>query len=107
MIWLGSSAPSCTRQGRFPEKTRRLWEWSPSDTCIPFETMARKTHTPLTIAPTNEEALAAQRHTDWEIAHDAGRTRNGRAYIAGGPQGSKRTKQGRSRSACRGKVRDY
>ena len=69
--------------------------------------MARKTHTPLTIAPTNEESLAAQRHTDWEIAQEQGRTRNGRAYLSGGPQGSKRTKQGRSRRACRGRVRDY
>lgn len=69
--------------------------------------MARKAHKPLVIAPTNEELLAQQRHTDWLIAHEQGRTRNGRPYIAGGPQGSKKTKKGRSRRACRGKVRDY
>lgn len=66
--------------------------------------MARKAYKPMVIAPTPEEALAAQRHTDWQIAHEQGRTRNGRAYLAGGPQGSARTKKGRSRRACRGKV---
>jgi hypothetical protein len=66
--------------------------------------MARKAYKPLVIAPTHEETLAAARHTDWQIAHEAGRTRNGHPYIAGGPQGSKRTKRGRARRACRGKV---
>jgi hypothetical protein len=66
--------------------------------------MARKAHKPLVISHTAEELLAAQRHTDWEIAQAQGRNRNGRGYLVGGPQGSNRTKKGRSRRACRGKV---
>lgn len=66
--------------------------------------MARKAHTPLVIAPTPEETLAAQRHTDWEIAQEQGRNRNGRAYLGHRVHGADKTKQGRSRDACRGKV---
>jgi hypothetical protein len=69
--------------------------------------MARKAHKPLVIAPTPEETLAAARHTDWQIAHEAGRTRNGRAYLGHRVHGAGKTKKGRSRKACRGKVRDY
>lgn len=65
--------------------------------------MAHQAQT-LVITQTPEETLAAARHTDWQIAQEQGRTRNGRAYLAGGPQGSKRTKKGRSRRACRGRV---
>jgi hypothetical protein len=61
----------------------------------------------ITIAQTPEEALAAQRHTDWEVAHEQGRTRNGRAYLGHRVHGTSKTKKGRSRHACRGKVRDY
>ena len=68
--------------------------------------MARKTHKPLTIALTPEQLLAQDRHTDWVLAQERGATRNGRSYIAGGAHGSDRTKAGRSRKACRGRV-DY
>lgn len=66
--------------------------------------MARKAHKPLVIAPTNEELLAQQRHTDWQIAHEQGRTRNGRAYIGHRVHGANKTKKGRNRDACRGRV---
>ena len=66
--------------------------------------MARKAYTPLVIAPTPEEALATQRHTDWEIAQEQGRNRNGRAYLSHRVHAADKTKQGRSRDACRGKV---
>jgi len=69
--------------------------------------MARKTHKPLTIAPTADELLAQQRHTDWQIAHEQGRTRNGRAYLGHRVHGAGKTKKGRARNACRGKVRDH
>lgn len=69
--------------------------------------MARKAHDPLVISQTPEEALAAQRHTDWLIAQEQGRTRFGRAYLGHRVHGSRKTKKGRSRDACRGKVRDY
>lgn len=69
--------------------------------------MARPAHSPLTIAPTPDELLAQQRHTDWEIAHEQGRTRNGRAYLGHRVHGSSKTKKGRSRDACRGRVREY
>lgn len=62
-----------------------------------------KKHT-MKISQTPEEALAAQRHTDWQIAHEQGRTRNGRAYLGHRVHGRKKTKKGRSRNACRGKV---
>jgi len=66
--------------------------------------MARKTHKPLTIALTADELLAQQRHTDWLIAQEQGRTRNGRAYLGHRVHGANRTKKGRSRDACRGRV---
>lgn len=72
--------------------------------------MARPKQQPLTIAPTADELLAQQRHTDWEIAHEQGRTRNGRPYLSGpacGAHGARKSKAARSRKACRGKVRDY
>jgi hypothetical protein len=69
--------------------------------------MARKTQKPLTIAHSAAELLAQDRHTDWVIAQERGATRNGRSYIVGGAHGSDRTKAGRSKSACRGRVRDY
>lgn len=61
----------------------------------------------LTIAPSVADLLAQQRHTDWEIAREHGRLRNGRAYLRGGPQGSTKTKRARLRRTCREKVRDY
>lgn len=61
----------------------------------------------ITIAPTPEEALAAQRHTDWQIAQEQGRNRNGRSYLGHRVHGRDKTRKGRSRNACRGKVRDY
>lgn len=66
--------------------------------------MARKAQKPLVIAHTPEELLAAQRHTDWEIAQEQGRNRNGRAYLGHRVHGSRKTKKGRSRDACRGRV---
>ena len=66
--------------------------------------MARKTHKPLTIALTADELLAQQRHTDWLIAQEQGRTRNGRAYLGHRVHGASETKQGRARRACRGQV---
>ena len=61
----------------------------------------------ITISQTPEEALAAQRHTDWQIAQEQGRNRNGRPYLGHRVHGASKTKKGRSRDACRGKVRDY
>ena len=69
--------------------------------------MASRTYNPLTIAPSVEDLLAHQRHTDWLIAQEQGRNRNGRAYLRGGPQGSAKTKRARLKRACRRKVRDY
>lgn len=66
--------------------------------------MARKTSKLLIIAPTVGELLAQDRHTDWAIAQEAGRLRNGRPYLVGGFQGSQRTKKARSKDACRGRV---
>jgi len=66
--------------------------------------MARKAHQPLTIALTADELLAQDRHTDWLVAHAQGRTRNGRAYLGHRVHGASKTKQGRNRAACRGKV---
>ena len=66
--------------------------------------MARKKET-LTIAHTADELLALDRHAAWEAAHEQGRTRNGRAYLGHRVHGTKKTKQGRSKRACRGKVR--
>lgn len=59
----------------------------------------------LTITHSNQDLLAQQRHTDWQVAQEQGRNRNGRAYLGHRVHGSKKTKKGRSRSACRGKVR--
>lgn len=59
---------------------------------------------PLKISQTAEEALAAQRHTDWQIAQEQGRNRNGRSYLGHRVHGRDKTKKGRSRNACRGKV---
>lgn len=61
----------------------------------------------ITISQTAEEALAAQRHTDWQIRQEQGRNRNGRGYVGHRVHGRKKTKKGRSRNACRGRVRDY
>lgn len=66
--------------------------------------MAKKITT-LKIAPTNEELLAQDRHTQWQIDHAAGKTRNGRAYLGHRVHGAQKTKKGRNRRACRGKVR--
>lgn len=59
----------------------------------------------ITIAPTNQELLAQQRHTDWAVAQEQGRNRFGRAYLGHRVHGSKKTKKAKSRNACRGKVR--
>ena len=67
--------------------------------------MARKAHKPLTIAQTADELLAQDRHTAWEVAQEQGRNRNGRAYLRHRVHGASTTKQGRSKRACRGKVR--
>lgn len=62
---------------------------------------------PLKIAPTAQELIAQQRHIDWLIAQEQGRNRNGRDYLGHRVHGRSKTKKGRSRNACRGKVRDY
>lgn len=56
------------------------------------------------IAQTPEQLLAAQNHTDWLIRQEQGGNRNGRRGNFGGFHGSCKTKKGRSRDACRGKV---
>jgi len=66
--------------------------------------MAKKTHKTLRIAPSNEELLAQDRHTQWQVDQERGATRNGRAYLSGGFQGHHKTKAARSRKACRGRV---
>lgn len=66
--------------------------------------MAKKTLQNLTITPSVEELLAQDRHTDWVMAQEQGRLRNGRSYLSGGFQGSHRTKKARSKDACRGRV---
>ena len=59
----------------------------------------------LTLAPTNEELLAQDRHTDWLIRQEEGGNLYGRRARGGaGFQGSQRTKKGRSKNACRGRV---
>ena len=63
-----------------------------------------KNNKPMTITHTVGELLAQDRHTDWAIAQEAGRLRNGRSYILGGFQGTQRTKRAHSQKACRGKV---
>lgn len=68
--------------------------------------MAKKTQT-LTIAPSNEELLAQDRHTDWVVAQEQGRLRNGRSYLVGGFMGTHRTKKARAKKACRGRLRDW
>lgn len=69
--------------------------------------MARKSEKPLVYAPTSEELLAQDRHTDWEIRQEQGGNLYGRRARGGaGFQGSDRTKKGRSKNACRGRV-DY
>ncbi len=68
--------------------------------------MSKKTHNPLTVAPTAEELLAQDRHTDWEIAQAQGRNRNGRNYLGHRVHGVSKTKQGQSKRACRGKIRE-
>ena len=65
--------------------------------------MARKNKA-MVIAPTAEEALALDRHTDWVLAQEQGRNRNGRPYLGHRVHGVSKTKQGRNRAACRGKV---
>lgn len=59
----------------------------------------------ITIAQTPEQLLAAQNHTDWLIRQERGGNRNGRPGGVGGFHGSHNTRKGRSRRACRGKVR--
>jgi hypothetical protein len=59
----------------------------------------------ITIAFTAEDLLAQDRHTQWKADHEAGRTRNGRAYLGHRVHGVGKTKKGRNRRACRGKVR--
>jgi len=66
--------------------------------------MAKK-NKKLRIAHTAAELLAQDRHTDWQIAHEAGKTRFGRAYLGHRVQGAGKTKAAKSRKACRGKVR--
>lgn len=67
--------------------------------------MARKTQKPLVIAHTAGELLAQDRHTDWQIRQEQGGNLYGRVARGGaGFQGSGRTRKGRSKSACRGKV---
>ena len=65
--------------------------------------MARK-FKPLSLEFTTSELLAQDRHTDWALAQEDGRLRNGRAYLAHRVHGVNKTKKGRSRRACRGKV---
>jgi hypothetical protein len=66
--------------------------------------MARKAQ-PLVISHSNEDLLAADAHTRWEIAQERGRNRNGRPYLSGPAVGGHgQTKKGRSRDACRGRV---
>lgn len=66
--------------------------------------MARKAHDPLTIAPSADDLLAKQRHTDWEIAQERGRNRNGRAYLGHRVHGADKTRKARAGRVCRGKV---
>jgi hypothetical protein len=66
--------------------------------------MAARTHKPLVIAQSAEDLLAQDRHTDWEVAQEQGRNRNGRAYLGHRVHGVAKTKQGRAARACRGKV---
>ncbi len=67
--------------------------------------MARKAKK-MKIELTDEELLAAQRHTDWLIAMALGTNRFGRSYLGHRIHGVKKTKKGRSKRACRGK-QDY
>lgn len=66
--------------------------------------MANRSKTPQ--MPTTADLVAHQRHVDWSIAHEQGRTRCGRTMaFLGGAHGVKRTKAGRSANACRGNTR--
>lgn len=58
----------------------------------------------LTIAFTATDLLAQDRRTDWQVAQDEGRNRNGRAYLGHRVHGASKTKKGRNRRACRGRV---
>lgn len=60
----------------------------------------------ITIEQTQEDALAAQRHTDWLIRQEQGRNRNGRGAIGHRVHGVNKTRKGRSRDACRRKVQE-
>ena len=67
--------------------------------------MARKANKPLTIAHSADELLAQDRHTDWQIRQEQGGNLYGRRARGGaGFQGSNKTRKGRSKSACRGRV---
>ena len=59
----------------------------------------------ITIVPNQKGLLDNQKHTDWLIDQEQGINRNGRQGGVGGYCGTKNTKKGRSRNACRGKVR--
>jgi hypothetical protein len=64
-----------------------------------------KNHKPLRIAHTHAELLAQDRHTDWQIRQEEGGNLYGRRSRGGaGFQGSKKTRKGLNKSACRGKV---
>jgi len=66
--------------------------------------MAKKNKT-LTYAPTNAELLAQDRHTDWAIRQAEGGNLYGRRARGGaGFAGVAKTRKGKSKSACRGKV---
>ena len=67
--------------------------------------MARKNKA-MVIGANQKELLDNQKHTDWEIAQEQGRNRNGRSYLGHRVHGASKTKQGRNRNACRGRV-DY
>lgn len=63
--------------------------------------MANRSKTPR--LPSNKDLVTQQRHTDWSIAHEQGRTRCGRTLtFLVGAHGATSTKAARSAHACRG-----
>jgi len=59
----------------------------------------------LTISHTAAELLAQDRHTDWQIRQEQGGNLYGRRARGGaGFCGSSKTRKGRAKKACRGKV---
>ena len=59
----------------------------------------------LTISHTAAELLAQDRHTDWQIRQEQGGNLYGRRARGGaGFQGASKTRKGRAKKACRGKV---